>query len=72
MSEERQGGHGDEQTRGLFLRSVEMSFPGDSVVKNPHTNAGDKGDTVCALCRQDPLEEEMAMHSSVPAWEIHG
>ena len=34
------------------------SFPGGSVVKNPTANTG------------DPLEEEMATHSSIVAWEI--
>ena len=39
------------------------------MVMNPHDSAGDKGDTVCSLGREDPLEEEMATCSSVPAWE---
>ena len=33
-----------------------MGFPGGSVVKNPPANAG-----------EDPLEKDMATHSSVPA-----
>ena len=36
-----------------------MGFPGGSVVENPPANAG-----------EDPLEKEMATHSSVPAWGI--
>ena len=24
------------------------------------------------LCQEDPLEEEMAIHSSILAWKIHG
>ena len=44
-----------------------MGFPGGSVVKNPPANAGD---TVLSLCREDPLEKEMANHSSILAWEI--
>ena len=27
---------------------------------------------VPSLGQEDPLEEEMATHSSIPAWEIHG
>ena len=38
-----------------------MGFPGGSVVKNLPANRGDAG---------DPLEEEMATHSSILAWEI--
>ena len=28
------------------------------------------GTRVRSLCREDPLEEEMATHSSILAWEI--
>ena len=41
-------------------------FPGVSVVKNLPSNAGAMGD----LCQEDPLEEEMATHSSILAWKI--
>ena len=37
------------------------------VVKNA---PGNTRDTVWSLSREDPLEEEMATHSSVFAWEI--
>ena len=37
------------------------------MVKNPPTNAGDE---VQSLDQKDPLEEEMATHSSILAWEI--
>ena len=40
-------------------------FPGGSVVKNLPANAGDVG-------LEDPLEKEMATHSSILAWEIPG
>ena len=43
-------------------------FPGDSVVKNPPANVG--GTAVWSLDGEDPLEEEMATHSSILAWEI--
>ena len=36
------------------------------MVKNLPANAGDARD----LGGEDPLEEEMATHSSIPAWEI--
>ena len=35
-----------------------------------HPNAGDTGDAGLSLVPEDPLEEEMATHSSIPAWEI--
>ena len=41
-------------------------FPGDSVVKSPLANAGNAGGW------GDPLEEDMATHSSVLAWRIPG
>ena len=37
------------------------------VVKNPPANAED---TVQSLGQEDPLEEEMATHSSILAWRI--
>ena len=40
-----------------------------SVVKNPPASAGDLG-SIPGLRKEDPLEEEMAPHSSVLAWEI--
>ena len=44
-----------------------MGFPGGSAVKNPlpmqETGARSLG-------QEDPLEEEMATHSSILAWEI--
>ena len=44
-----------------------MGLPGGSVVKNPPANAGDM---VLSLGQEDPLEKEMATHSSILAWEI--
>ena len=40
-----------------------MDFPGCSVVKNLHCNAGDT-----SLIWEDPLEKEMETHSSILAW----
>ena len=40
------------------------------VMKNPPANAGDIRDTVRSLGQEDPLEKEMATHSSILAWGI--
>ena len=45
-------------------------FPGGSVVKNPPANAGDTEMSVSSLGQDDPLEEEMATHSSILSWRI--
>ena len=37
------------------------------VVKSPPGNAGDIGDDVRSLGREDPLEDGMETHSSIPA-----
>ena len=50
-----------------LTRRIAWSFPGSSVVKNPPANAGDVGSIPGS---EDPLEENMATHSSVLAWEI--
>ena len=39
-------------------------FPRGSVVKNPPVNAGDPG---LIPASEDPLEKDMATHSSIPA-----
>ena len=44
-----------------------LGFAGDSVVKNLPVKLETR---VQSLCREYPLEEEMATHSSIPAWEI--
>ena len=41
-------------------------FPGGSVVKNPPANVGDTG---LIPGSGDPTEKEMAIHSSILAWE---
>ena len=40
------------------------------MAKNPPADAGDAGGGVQSLGQEDPLEEEMATHSSILAWEI--
>ena len=42
-------------------------FPGGSVVKNPPAKQEMQ---VQSLVQEDPLEKEMATHSSILAWEI--
>ena len=39
------------------------------MVKNPSANAGDAGDTGSIPELEDPLEEEMAVHSNIFAWK---
>ena len=46
-----------------------MSFPGGSEVKASACNAGDWGSIPG---REDPLDKEMATHSSVLAWRTPG
>ena len=42
------------------------------VVKNLPTNAGNIRDVGSILGWEDPLEEDMATHSSILAWKFHG
>ena len=44
--------------------------PGCSVGKESACNAGDTGDAGSIPGWEDPLEEEMATHSSILAWRI--
>ena len=47
-----------------------MAFPNDSVDKESSCSAGDSGDLGLIPGWEDPLEEEMATHSSILAWRI--
>ena len=47
-----------------------MGFPGGSVVKNSLANVETKETWILSLGREDPLEKEMATHSSILAWKI--
>ena len=49
----------------------QSGFLGGSVVKNPPADAGDIRQ-VQSLAWEDPLEEEMATHSSILALEMPG
>ena len=52
--------------RYLLFIYLYLGFPGGSVVKNLPANAEDTG----SLGQEDPLEKEMATHSSILAWRI--
>ena len=41
-----------------------------TLVKNLPASAGDARDTVRSLAQEDPLEWDMATHSSILAWKI--
>ena len=47
-----------------------LGFPGGSSGEERACNAGDSGEPGLSLGWDDPLEEEMAAHSSVLAWRI--
>ena len=47
-----------------------MGFPDGSVVKNPPVMQETQDTQVWSLGWKDPLEEEMATHSSTLAWKI--
>ena len=47
-----------------------LSFPSGSVVKNPPAMQETQEMQVWSLGWEDPLEEEMATHSSILAWRI--
>ena len=47
-----------------------MGSPGDSVVKNPRAAQETREMSVPSLGWEDPLEKEIAPHSSILAWEI--
>ena len=50
--------------------SYVLGLPEGSVVKNLHVNEGDTETQICFLGQEDPLEKEMATHSSILAWRI--
>ena len=53
-----------------LLKSLASTFPGASAVKNPPTMEEMQEMWLWSLGRKDLLEEEMAAHSSILAWEI--
>ena len=53
----------------LLSISLDTSSPGSSVIKN---RLPMQETWVRSLGREDPLEKEMATHSSILAWKSHG
>ena len=51
----------------ILFGGAPKGFPGGSEVKASAWNAGDTGSIPG---REDPLEKEMATHSSILAWKI--
>ena len=47
-----------------------MDFPGSFLVKNPPAMQVMQEMWVQSLGQEDPLEKEMATHSTIPVWEI--
>ena len=45
-------------------------FPGGLSVKNPSAVLETQEMQIRSLCQEDPLEEGMATHYSIPAWKI--
>ena len=56
-----------QKLRTFIIAKVALGFPGGSEVKASAWNAGDLG-SIPGL--EDPLEKEMATHSSILAWRI--
>ena len=53
-----------------YLKNGPWGFPGGSVVKNTPADAGNTRPPFPSMGREDPLQQEMAAHSSVLAWRI--
>ena len=51
----------------IIKKKKKLSFPGDSVVKNP---LAQQETWVQSLGQENPLEKKMATRSRIPAWEI--
>ena len=47
-----------------------MGFPSSLVVKNPPAMQVMQEMWIQSLGQEDPLEKEMAIHSTIPVWEI--
>ena len=56
----------------ININYYHWGFPDGSAGKDSSCNTGDTGDTDSGryLGQEDPLEEEMATHSSILAWKI--
>ena len=51
---------------------INTDFPGDTVVRNLPVSVGNARNMIRFLGQEDPLEEEMATHSSILAQKIPG
>ena len=47
-----------------------MGFPSSLVVKNPPAMQVMQEMWIQSLGQEDPLKKEMAIHSTIPVWEI--
>ena len=57
----------------MFMKvRSQMGLPRCPEVKNPPDSAGATGDMGLIPGQENPLEEEMAAHSSILAWESQG
>ena len=65
----RIGRCGEMTSRLVITYGVGMGFPGISVVKYPPAMQQTQETRVHSLGWKDPLEKEMATHSSILAWE---
>ena len=54
----------------LYADRGEKGFPGEAMVKNLLAMQETQEIQIQSLGWEDPLEEEMATHSSILAWEI--
>ena len=57
---------GQESSSAFCIKASQVVL----VVKNPPANAGDVRDVGPTMGWEDPLEEGMAIHSSILAWRI--
>ena len=53
-----------------ILVNSKSFFPGGSTVKNPPAMQEPQETQVQSLSQEEPLEEGLATHSSIPAWRI--
>ena len=67
----RKSGWGEQEQGDICpVLRIAGSFPGSSLVTNLPANAAAAGDTGSIPGQEDPLEDEMANHSSILAWRI--
>ena len=63
----RKTGSSNQELKGIHGSGFKRDFPGSSEVK---ASACNTGAWVWSLGQEDPLEKEMATHSSIFAWRI--